>query len=204
MRIKLKTLLGVLAASAMLGAAPAHAHAQASAEKPATAGAAASIAISKGDQKIVTDMAQASMAGIETAKLAQTKSQNLQVKAFAQQMIDDHTKALTEVQHLAASKDVAMPTELDKKHKAMADTLAALSGDAFDQAYIAQGGVGEHKKMHAMLASAEKKARDPDVKALAARIAPVIDQHLKAAQQMASAKGGAKGDKPPAGTEAGK
>jgi len=202
MRIKLKTLLGVLGASAMLGAAPAHG--QASAEKPATAGAAASVAISKGDQKIVTDMAQASMAGIETAKLAQTKSQNLQVKAFAQQMIDDHTKALAEVQQLAASKGVAMPAEVDKQHKAMTDKLAALSGDAFDKAYIAQGGVGEHKKMHAMLASAGKKARDPDVKALAARIAPVIDQHLKAAQQMASAKDGAKGDKPPAGTEAGK
>jgi putative membrane protein len=198
----LKIFLGALAAGAMLGATPAHA--QAGAEKPPTAGASAPATISKGDQKIVTDMAQASMGAIEMGKLAQVKSQNLQVKAFAQQMIDDHTKALTEVQQLATSKGVAMPTEVDKKHKAMADKLGALSGDAFDKAYIAQGGVGEHKKMHAMLASAEKKARDPDVKALAARIAPAIDQHLKAAQQMGSTKDGAKGDKPPAGTQAGK
>ena len=129
------------------------------------------------------------MAEIEAAKLAQGKSQNEQVKTFAQQMIDDHSKALAEVQQLATAKGLTMPAEVDKKHKAMADKLGAKSGDAFDKAYMAQCGVAEHKKMHSMLASAEKKARDPDVKALLAQIAPTVDQHLKAAQQMGSSQG---------------
>lgn len=192
----LKPLLAAAAAAAMLGAAPAHA--QATAAKPAAATPApASAPLNKADQKIVIDMAQANMAEIESAKMAQGKTQNDQVKTFAQQMIDDHTKALTDVQQLATAKGVTLPAEVDQRHKAMADKLAALSGDAFDKAYMAQCGVAEHKKVHAMLASAEKKAKDPDLKALAGRMQPTVEQHMKAAQQMGKAK-------PAAATGAGK
>jgi putative membrane protein len=196
----LKTLLGVAVATAMLGTAPAYA--QAGAEKPG-----APMGLSKGDQKIVMDLAQGNMAEIECAKLAQKKAQDENAKTFAQQMIDDHTKGLGEVQQLASAKGMTMPTEADKQQKAMVDKLSAMSGDAFDKAYMAQCGVSAHKKMHSSLASAEKKAKDPDVKALVTRLEPTVEQHLKAAQQMGSAKGAAKGEKGekyPVGAEPGK
>jgi putative membrane protein len=159
--------------------------------------------IGKSDQKIVIDIAQANMAEIEIGKLAQSKSRNDQVKTYAQQMIDDHTRAQGEVRQLASAKGVTLPGELDKKHKAMVDKLGAMPGDGFDKAYLAQGGVAEHRKMHGMLASAQKKARDPDVKALAAKMMPTIEQHLKAARQL-STKATARNAKVPAGTAAGK
>jgi putative membrane protein len=155
-------------------------------------GTAAAPKLNKSDQKIVTDMAQANMAEIEAAKLAQSKSQNEQVKSFAQQMIDDHTKALGEVQTLAQAKGVTLPTELDKANKAKADKLGAMGADAFDHAYMSQAGVADHKKVHGMLSQAQAKAKDPDVKALAGRMLPTVDQHLKSAQQLhkqAPAKG---------------
>jgi putative membrane protein len=147
-------------------------------------GTAAAPRLNKSDQKIVTQMAQANMAEIEAAKLAQSKSQNEQVKTFAQQMIDDHTKALGEVQTLAQAKGVSLPTELDKANKAKADKLGAMGPDAFDHAYMSQAGVADHKKVHGMLRQAQAKARDPDLKALAGRILPTVDQHLKSAQQL--------------------
>jgi putative membrane protein len=161
-------------------------------------------ALSKADQKIVMDMAQGNMAEIAVAKLALGKSQNDEVKTYAQQMIDDHTTALGAVQQLATAKGLSMPTDIDKTHKAMAGQLEAKSGDAFDKAYMAQGGVADHKKMHSMLAAAEKKARDLDVKALATKILPTVDQHLKAARQMGRHKGMAESDKPSAATDAGR
>jgi putative membrane protein len=203
----LKTLLGIAGAAAVLGTAQGQATApgqatppgqagsrgQATApagQQPSAAGATATAgSLSKADQKMLMDMAQGNMAEVETAKLAQSKSQNDQVKTFAQQMIDDHTKALAEVQQLASSKGVTLPTEPDKKHKAIADKLAGLSGAAFDKSYMKQAGLADHKKMHSLLATAQSKAKDPDIKALAAKLMPIVDQHLKAAQQMASAKG---------------
>jgi predicted outer membrane protein len=146
--------------------------------------------LSAADKKGIMDMAIANMAEVETGKLALSKSQNAEVKTFAQQMIDDHTKALTEVQTLAQSKGVTLPTELDAKHKAMSAKLEKLSGDAFDKAYMKQAGLADHKATHAKLKSITKNAKDPDVKATAEKTMPTVEQHLKAAQQMSTAKSG--------------
>lgn len=146
--------------------------------------------LSKGDQKILMDMARANIAEIEAGKLAQSKSQNDQVKSYAQQMIDDHSKALTELQQLAQSKGVTLPTEPDAKHKAMAAKLEKMNGEAFDKAYMAQAGLQDHKRVHSKLMSDQKRAKDPDVKAAATKMAPVVEQHLKSAQQMPAVKSG--------------
>ena len=151
---------------------------------------AASGSMSKADQKILMSIAQANMGEIEAGKMAQSKSSNDEVKKFAQQMIDDHGNAEKEVETLAQSKGVTLPTETDAKHKAMAAKLDKMSGAAFDKAYMAQAGVADHKKVHTTLLKDEKKAKDPDVKAMAAKMAPVVEQHLKSAQQMHNAKSG--------------
>ncbi|MDB5917921.1 MAG: hypothetical protein JWR40_2155 [Massilia sp.] len=188
----LAALAVVSAAAVLLAATPA----QGAGPVPA--------ALNKADQKIVMEIALGNMAEIAIAKIALGKSQNAEVKTYAQQMIDDHTTALGAVQQLATARGLNLPTDLDKNHKAMASKLDAKSGDAFDAAYMAQGGVADHKKMHSMLAGAEKKARDPDVKALATKMLPTVDQHLKAARQMGRHKGMVNADKPSSATEAGR
>ena len=155
-----------------------------------TAGATGSANVSKADRKGIMDMAMVNMAEIEMGKLAQSKSQNPEVKTYAQQMIDDHTKALQEVQTVAQAKGVTLPTELDAKHKAMSAKLEKLSGDAFDREYMKVGGLASHKEAHALLQKNQKAAKDPEVKGLATKMLPTVEQHLKAAQQMPAAKSG--------------
>jgi predicted outer membrane protein len=155
-----------------------------------TAAAAGSAKLSAGDEKAVKDMALADMAEVATGKLALSKSQNSEVKAYAQQMVDDHGAALTKVQAVAQSKGVTLPTELDAKHKAMSAKLEKLSGDAFDKAYMAGGGVKDHQDTHKKLMADAKKIKDADVKALADQHMPVVEQHLKAAQQSSLVKSG--------------
>lgn len=156
----------------------------------AAGGAAAGAKLASGDQQILKDMAMADMAEIEGGKLAQSKGQSAEVKAFGQQMIDDHTQNLNEVKALAQARGVTLPTEPDAKHKAMAAKLEKMSGADFDKAYMKQAGVQDHKTVHAKLVAASKKAKDPEVKALVDKTEPVVAQHLKSAQQMPAAKGG--------------
>ncbi|CDG85411.1 DUF4142 domain-containing protein [Janthinobacterium agaricidamnosum] len=143
--------------------------------------------LSRADQKLVVELAQANMAEIDAGKLAASKAQNPQLKAFGQQMVDDHTRALQEVQQLAQAKGVALPAETDSKHKQMAQKLAGLSGDAFDRQYAAHSGVDDHQKAHALLQRVQARAKDPDLKALAARLMPAVDQHLTSVQQLNAA-----------------
>ncbi len=149
-----------------------------------TASGSGATALNSADRRILINMAQANMAEIEAGRIAQSKSQNEQVKNFAQQMIDDHTKALEDVRQLAQAKGVTLPTELDRMHKAKANRLQAYSGEGFDRAYLAQAGVADHKKNHDMLQKVQSRARDPELKALAARTLPVVSQHLSTVEQL--------------------
>jgi predicted outer membrane protein len=156
----------------------------------ATGAAASGAKLTSGDQKILKDMAMADMAEIEGGKMAQSKGQSSEVKAFGQQMIDDHTANLNEVKALASARGVTLPTEPDAKHKAMAAKLDKMSGADFDKAYMKQAGVQDHKTVHAKLKTASKKAKDAEVKALVDKTEPVVAQHLKSAQQMPADKAG--------------
>jgi predicted outer membrane protein len=175
----------------MSGSTGMHSTGGSAAGQTAAAGAAATGAkLSSGDAGILKDMAMADMAEVEGGKLAQSKGQSAEVKAFGQQMIDDHTANLNEVKTLAQARNVTLPAEPDAKHKAMAAKLEKMSGADFDKAYMKQAGVQDHKTVHSKLMAASKKAKDAEVKALVEKTEPVVAQHLKSAQQMPAAKGG--------------
>jgi putative membrane protein len=89
----------------------------------------------------------------------------------------------------------------------MAAKLNKLEGEAFDREYMKQAGVGDHTKVHSMLKKDSARAKDPDVKALAAKMMPTVEQHLTQAKGMPMAKKGggmadAKGTKAPVTGEA--
>lgn len=158
--------------------------------------------LSKSDQNIMREMAMANLAEIETGKIALNQSKNDQVRNFAQKMIDDHQQSQKELEQLAQAKGVTLPTESDKKHQAAAKKLSALEGDKFDKQYMKQGGMSDHKNTHKLLQRAQSRATDPDLKALAAKMEPIVSQHLTLAEDVSSAKSSTSGSQGPAGTSA--
>jgi putative membrane protein len=177
-------MLKVRMIKALLGAAMAAA-CSASAQTMDTPAASA---LNKADQQIVVRMARANMAEIDVGKLALANSQSAPVHAFAQQMIADHGKALNDVTALAQNKGVSLPGGPDARHKALAARLGKLKGAQFDRVYWEQAGVADHKRVHAALKQDHARARDPDVKALAAKMLPTVEQHLQVAMSKSAAK----------------
>ena len=186
----IKSLLAVSVAAAMFGSAGVQAQTQQSTNAPAAAGATK---LTSADRKAIMDMGMSNMAEVAMGKLAQSKSQNADVKAFAEKMVTEHGAALTEVQTLAQSKGVTLPADLDAKHKAQSAKLEKMSGDAFDKAYAKQGGVAAHKETLAKLKKAQKDTKDADVKAQVTKMIPVVEEHLKHAEGLASGSKGSSG-----------
>ncbi|AUX93139.1 DUF4142 domain-containing protein [Mixta gaviniae] len=183
----LKGLLVVSAVAAMFSTVSVQAQTPTSAAQNSATGQTASGArLSSGDEKAVKDMAQANINEVAAAKIALSKAQSSEVKAYAQKMIEDHGAALTKVQTVAQQKGVELPTEPDAKHKAMAAMLEKQSGDAFDKMYMENAGTMDHKMVLSTLKSDATKINDPDVKALADAHTPVVEQHLKSAEQLAT------------------
>lgn len=183
----LRKMLAMAIAAVMT--APLVAQAQASAAtKPAA------VKLTDADRKALSDMAMASMAEVALGKLAQSKSQSASVKEYAAKMVEDHGAALDELRALAQAKRVKLPASTGTKHKAMLASLEAQTGEDFDRAYLKQAGIGAHKDILTKLQAARKAAKDADIKALVEKTIPIVEAHLKQAQELESGDSGAKGD----------
>jgi putative membrane protein len=73
---------------------------------------------------------------VQSSQLALQQSQNADVKAFAQKMIDDHTKAADDLKQAAAKDGVMVPTELEPDQAANIQKLQGLAGADFDKTYV--------------------------------------------------------------------
>ena len=130
------------------------------------------------------DAAQGGMAEVELGKLAISKSQNAEIKKFGQMMVDDHTKANNELKALAAKKNLTLPADIGS-HKSTKDKLSALSGADFDKAYVNEM-VSDHEGDLAAFQKQADNGTDPEIKAFAAKVVPVIKKHLDAIKAIQS------------------
>jgi len=179
-------LLGVAAVAASFGLSVAHAQNGSAGMNDTTSSASGKqSSISKTDRDFMEDIAHANLAEIATGQMALEKSQNAEVKQFAQKMIDDHTKAEDELKQLADAKGVKLPSGpgMAKKTKAMT-TLKPLTGETFDKQYIKHAGVGDHENAHKLLQKVQSKAKDADLKAYAEKTIKAVDEHLSMAKSM--------------------
>ena len=150
----------------------------------------ASSGLASADQAFVKEAAMGGMAEVDLGQLAASKASSPDVKQFGQRMVDDHGKANDELKSWASQKSVNLPTELDAKHKAEHAKLEKLSGDAFDRAYMSSM-VADHNKDVAEFQKQSKSAKDPDLKAWAAKTLPTLQDHQKSAKEINAKVSGA-------------
>ena len=129
------------------------------------------------------EAAQSGMAEVMLANLALEKSNNEEVKSFAQKVVTDHTAVNEELKTLAASKNVTLPTDVNAKQKASMDKLSNMSGMDFDRAFIKQM-VKDHEAAVKLFQKQADSGTDADVKAFAAKNLPTLQEHLAMARTM--------------------
>jgi putative membrane protein len=130
-----------------------------------------------------TTAAQGGMAEVELGKLALQKSQNADVKKFAQMMITDHTKANDELKALAAKKSIVLPTDIGD-HKETVDDLSKLSGAEFDKEYV-EAMVDDHEEDVDFFEDKSDNS-DADIKAFTTKTLPTLKKHLEAIKAIQS------------------
>ncbi len=144
--------------------------------------------VTGGDLAFINDAAPGGMAEVELGKMALSKSKNADVKAFAQKMVDDHTKAGKELEKLAAQKKVTLPPDVLPTHKEVMDKLSKLSGAEFDKAYV-MAMLEAHEKDVTAFESVSKTAGDADVKEFATKTLPTLKTHLEMIKSLADKMG---------------
>jgi putative membrane protein len=140
--------------------------------------------MSNEDKEFVAKAGMGGLAEVQMGTLALQKASSADVKAFAQRMVTDHSKANAELAEFATAKGLALPTELVGDTQAALDHLATLSGAEFDKAYM-QHMVEDHEKDVAEFDKASTSATDMDLKAWAGKTLPTLKEHLEQAKTTA-------------------
>lgn len=142
------------------------------------------MALSSTDRKFMMEAAAGGMAEVEMGRLALEKASSEDVKKYAQQMIDDHTKANEELMQLASAKGVQLPSGPDARHMALMEKMRGMSGADFDRMYIKEAGVKDHSKMEKLFMKESTGGRDADARSFAAKTLPAVQMHLRMARDM--------------------
>jgi putative membrane protein len=138
------------------------------------------------DKDFVTKAAQGSKLEVELARKAMEKTSNPQVKQFATELMDDHTKASRELEVLAQKKGYSLDSDLSMMNKAKVTKLGMYS-DGFDKAFISAM-IDDHKEDIAEFELASTST-DADVKSFATKTLPVLRKHLQKASEISHSLG---------------
>ncbi|HVF34955.1 MAG TPA: DUF4142 domain-containing protein [Candidatus Saccharimonadia bacterium] len=135
------------------------------------------------DAKFFERAASANMLEVELGGIAQDKGTTAEIKAFGARMVTDHSKKIEELESLAASKNVTLPTALLPQDRATCDRLAALAGAQFDEAY-ADFMVQAHRDMERLLAKTAEQTTDAEIRAFAQETRKGVLDHYVHAQKL--------------------
>lgn len=123
------------------------------------------------------------MAEVDLGRLAQQKAHSAEVKEFARQMVDDHSKANMQLGGLASSANIPLSSEPDPDHKALRADLDKAGGAEFDALYM-RGQLVDHQKTVLLFQWELAFGQDADLQRFVADTLPTVLQHLQMAQNI--------------------
>lgn len=124
---------------------------------------------------------------VEAGKLASRRARNGEVRSFARMMVKDHTASTRKIRDAVAASNLGIqpPTALDPQHQEKLTELRSASRAEFDRLYM-EGQVEGHQEALKLQQSYGESGGDPNLKAVASQLAPIVQHHLDEAQTILS------------------
>ena len=136
------------------------------------------------ERSFAQELARGNIAEIELGKLAQQKGSNEAVKDFGSRMVNDHTQLNNQLKEWARTNGVSLPTAVSSAQADQKRKLEGMSGQAFDRAYIDYM-LSDHQNDVKEVQHAAETAQDPQIKQLAEKTLPELQDHLRLAENVA-------------------
>jgi putative membrane protein len=143
------------------------------------------------DAQVAAIVVAANQIDIDAGKLAESKTPNPEVKAFAHRMVAEHTDVNKQATDLATKlkmtpEENTISRALKSDAKRNMERLRKLSGKDFDKLYVSDE-VAFHKQV---LDTLDNKllpnAKNEELKALLVKVRPAIASHLEHAEKLLS------------------
>jgi putative membrane protein len=147
-------------------------------------GSAASSMTPTQAQAYVRLAASSDMFEIESSRLALQRSQNAQIRQFAQMMIDHHTDMSMQLSAAARASGQMVPTAMVPAHAQLVTALrASASVGAFDRLYVTQQRLA-HQQALALHTNYAARGDTPALRTVANAAVPAVRAHLQQSQSL--------------------
>ena len=123
---------------------------------------------------------------IESSKVALERSNSKEVKTFAKQMVEDHTKADKDLKAAAAEAKLsptALPDDLDEKHLKIVNKLKESKAEDFDNHYL-EAQEEAHDDTVDLFEDYIKDGEAGPLKDFASKTLPTLKEHEKHAENL--------------------
>jgi putative membrane protein len=143
------------------------------------------------DPQIAAIVVAANTVDINAGKLAESKAHSKDVKAFAKQMVTDHTgvnkqaTALVKKLNVTPEENPTSKSLMDEGAKNVAH-LKTLKGAEFDKAYVDNEVTYHQQVLDAIDKTLIPSAKNAELKELITKVRPAIAAHLEHAKQIQS------------------
>jgi putative membrane protein len=154
--------------------------------------------------EFVRKAAISDMYEVQSSQLAMQRSQNAQIRQFAQEMVQDHQKTTNQLQELVRQVPAAgapgtagggaavttgatfqFPMQLDAEHMQKIQQLQQAQGAEFDRLYVQQQ-VMAHQTAVDMFQNFARAGDTPRLQQFAQQTLPDLQDHLRKVQQIQS------------------
>lgn len=179
-RLPLATLTSACMASLLVVATAASAQ-----TAPATPAAAEAGRLHAADQAFITEGTKAVATQRDAARIATARSTDREVKAFAERVSSDNAK-ITDALRAASPRGVDVPK--NDPDTAVLASINNLRGAEFDKAYIEQVALAGEQKALSTFQAEIASGRDEQLKDVAKKALPTIQEHYAMAQALAKRK----------------
>jgi putative membrane protein len=141
------------------------------------------------DAQIAAIVVAANTVDIDAGKQAESRTKNKDVRAFAKQMVTDHTSvnkqatALVKKLHVTPEENATSKTLRQDGATAQA-RIGQLSGKDFDKAYVDNEVAYHQTVIDAVDKTLIPSATNAELKALLVKVRPVLEEHLEHARHL--------------------
>jgi putative membrane protein len=141
--------------------------------------------VRSGDVAFALKSAQCSEAQVRLGQLALQRATLPGIRAFGQQMIDEHSKTIVKLKSVAAEGNLTLPESLNAKDQATYTRLSNESGPKFDSDYV-KAMTNDHRDEVKECQKETKKGEDQRMKDFASEMVPMLQLHLQKIEALRS------------------
>lgn len=147
--------------------------------------ASSALAVAPVQQDFLTEAAQSSLFEIQASRIALARGGSTAVRRYAEDTLRDRVSVDTDLEQLAASVGIVLPSRLSDTFQARLSVLEQLTGNDFDRAYARNVGVlAQEEALAAFERAADRHGER--VQRFAADQIPALREHLAQGRRLAT------------------